>query len=101
MNQVSVQPSNGSQLASTGESFLQKQFKNIPFYFGVLAVLGIVMCLLGFTLILINVFKRSNKNNNYQKTKIKEDMKFAAIIFYTGMGLFCIALFAPYYLPIK
>jgi hypothetical protein len=101
MNQVSVQPSNRSQLASPGESFLQKQFNNIPFYFASLGVLGIFLFLLGFILILISINKKIDKNNKDQKTKKNEDRKIAGIIGYTGIILFCISLFASYFLPIK
>jgi hypothetical protein len=101
MNQVSVQPSNGSQLASPGESFLQKQFNNIPFYFASLGVLGIFLFLLGFILILISINKKIDKNNKDQKTKRNEDKKNAGIIAYTGIILFSISLFASYFLPLK
>jgi uncharacterized membrane protein len=101
MIQVSVQPSNGSQLASPGESFLQKQFNNIPFYFASLGVLGIFLFLLGFILILISINKKIDKNNKDQKTKRNEDRKIAGIITYTGIILFSISLFASYFLPIK
>ena len=82
---------------------LQKEFLNIPFYFGGFGVLGIFIFLLGFILLSINFFKKTDKDNKNkshdQKTKMNKDGKIALIIAY--IDLFSIAIFVPYFLPIK
>ena len=93
MNQDSVQPFIGKQLATPNDSFF-KQFSNISFYnFGLIGLSGLLV-LIGIIYMFTNAaMERNNKHNRDQKNRIEKkkeiekNEQIAFNILMTGIGL--------------
>jgi hypothetical protein len=90
MNQDSVQPFIGKQLATPNDSFF-KQFSNISLYVGglsaLLILIGIIYMITNAVMEHNNIHNPDKKNRIKKKKEIEKNEQIAFNILMTGIGL--------------